>query len=136
MFVNRKITILKRLKLLKLSIGKFWNHSWLFLSFSWKIIPCKYTNTKVQLPSIKIIWFEKLGSRKNAPGKISLGKLPPGNLPPRKIAPQKIAPRKIASQEKCPQESFPPWIFFVDFLSLAFIFMIIFVHKKNLFSFN
>ena len=127
MFVNRKITILKRLKLLKLSIGKFWNHSWLFLSFSWKIIPCKYTNTKVQLPSIKIIWFEKLGSRKNAPGKISLGKLPPGNLPPRKIAPSENCPPENCPPENClpgkmSPGKFPPMNFFCGFFISSFYF--------------
>ena len=127
MFVNRKITILKRLKLLKLSIGKFWNHSWLFLSFSWKIIPCKYTNTKVQLLSIKIIWFEKLGSRKNAPGKISLGKLPPGNLPPRKIAPSENCPPENCPPENClpgkmSPGKFPPMNFFCGFFISSFYF--------------
>ena len=122
MFVNRKITILKRLKLLKLSIGKFWNHSWLFLNFNLKIIPCKYTNTKVQLPSIKTIWIQKLGYRKNAPGKISLGKLPPGNLPPRKIAPSENCPLENCLPGKMSPGKFPPMNFFCGFFISSFYF--------------
>ena len=50
-------------------------------------------------------------------------------------------PRRNATPENCPPENCPPpllpWNFFVNFfLSLVFIFMIIFVHRKNLFSFN
>ena len=61
-----------------------------------------------------------------------LGKMPPVKKPPGKMSPGKLPP-----PENCPQENCPPEKFFVNFfLSLVFIFMRIFVHKKNLFSFN
>ena len=68
-----------------------------------------------------------------------LGKMPPGKIPPRKDVPQEIAPWKITPRppENFPQENCPPWNLFVNFFwSLVFVFMRIFVQKKNLFSFN
>ena len=70
------------------------------------------------------VWFFKkniyhFGSRKTVPGKNAPGKMLLGKL-------SKIAP---PLQENC-----LPWMFFVNFfLSLVFLFMRIFVHKKNLF---
>ena len=80
-------------------------------------------NSLLKHPLLKLIVKAqcKHGSRKSAPGKNAPP--PPEELPP-KNCPQKIFPRKIAHHE----------IFFVIFyLSLVFIFMRIFVHKKNLF---
>ena len=64
---------------------------------------------------------ENFGSRKNAP---------PENCPLENCTPG----LKIAPKENCLPENCPPWNFFVNFfLSLVFIFMIIFVHKKFFF---
>ena len=68
-----------------------------------------------------------------------LGKMPPGNIPPGKCLPEnwplKKCPSKNCPPEHCPSENCTPWMFFINFfLSLVFIFMRIFVHKKNLFS--
>ena len=70
-----------------------------------------------------------------------LGKIPPGKIPPGKCLPEnwplKKCPSKNCPPEHCPSENCTPWMFFINFfLSLVFIFMRIFVHKKNLFSFN
>ena len=55
--------------------------------------------------------------------------MPPVKMPLGKLPTKKIAPRKIASHHD--------FFFFLDFfLSLGFIFMRIFVRKKNQFSFN
>ena len=67
-------------------------------------------------------------------GKMPPGKLPPGNLSPGKLPQGKLPPRKLP-QENCQSENCPLWNSFVNFfLSLVFIFMRIFVYKKNLFS--
>ena len=51
--------------------------------------------------------------------------------------PWKIVPRKIAPKENCHPENCSPSNFLVKFfLSLSFIFMRIFVRKKNVFSLN
>ena len=62
----------------------------------------------------------------------------PGKNVPRKNAPWKIAPGKLSPRKIDRQKiANSPWIFFANFfLSLAFIFMIIIVHKKDLFPFN
>ena len=67
--------------------------------------------------------------RKNAPGK---------NSSPEKCSPENCSLKNYPpSPENFPQENCPPWNLFVNFFwSLVFVFMRIFVQKKNLFSFN
>ena len=66
--------------------------------------------------------------------------MPPENCPlencPTENCPQRKFPSRKLTPGKLPPGKLSPWNYFVNFLSLVFIFMRIFVHKKNVFSLN
>ena len=80
------------------------------------------------------IWNKVLGKvplRNMAPGKMLPGKLSPGKLTPENCPQVKLPPKKLPPGKLSPMKIFGNF-----FLSLVFVFMIIFVHQKNLFSFS